>query len=45
MDMKVAGKDEYTHFFSSTIPKGIPATSKILRISQEFSDLSSSLPC
>lgn len=35
IDMKrVAGKDEYAHFYSTTIPKGSPPTAKILRLSQ-----------
>lgn len=40
-----AGKDEYNHFYGSSIPKGSPPTVKILRLSQELADLSSSLPC
>lgn len=46
VDMKkTPGKDEYAHFYASTIPKGSPPTAKILRLSQQLADLSSSLPC
>lgn len=43
VDMK--RKEDYAHFYSSTIPKGTPPTAKILRLSQQLADLSSSLPC
>ena len=30
----IAGKEEYNHFYGSSIPKGSPPTAKILRLSQ-----------
>lgn len=35
----------YKHAHSSSISTNTPSTSKILRLSQELADLSSSLPC
>ena len=36
---------EFQHYYASSISSGTPSTAKVLRLSQELADLSSSLPC